>query len=71
MIPASITNPIIAIALKSFPVISSPKNPPVNAIGIVNKMINGDFSDWNCATMIKYINATASNNIRPICPVVS
>ena len=39
---------------------NSANNPPVNASGIVNITINGDFNDWNCATIIRYINTIAS-----------
>ena len=45
--------PIMAMTLISFPVISSASRPPVKASGMVNMMMNGDFNDWNWATMIK------------------
>ena len=53
IIPASMTNPIIATTLISFPVKNRANRPPVNASGIVNMMMNGDRNDWNCATMIR------------------
>ena len=37
--------------------------PPVNASGIVNITMNGDFRDWNCATMIKYTSSTPRRSI--------
>ena len=53
MIPASMINPSIDIILIGSPERNVPKNPPVNASGIEKIIINGDLSDWNCATMIK------------------
>ena len=55
MITASITKPIMAITLKSLPDIHNPRKPPVKASGIVNKMINGESRDWNCAAMIGFV----------------
>ena len=63
MIPDSITNPIIAITLIRLPDTKSPRNPPVNARGTVNMTINGERSDWNWATMIRYMNTTARASI--------
>ena len=71
MIPESITNPITAITLTSISATSNPKNPPVNASGIVNITINGDNNDWNCATIIKYIKAIANTSININCPIAS
>ena len=51
--PISITNPIIETTLTSWPHISSASMPPVNASGIVNSTMNGERSDWNCATIIR------------------
>ena len=34
-------------------------------------MIKGDSSDWNCATIIRYINSTASTSISIICSMAS
>ena len=45
--------PIAPITDTSFPVKNSAKNPPVNANGIVNIIINGDFNDWNWATITR------------------
>ena len=60
-------NPIIAIAktsevFSSDQLILKPSSMEMPLESINTKMINGDFGDWNCATMIKYINATASSN---------
>ena len=71
MIPDSITKPIMAMILRSLPATNSPISPPVNARGIVNRIMKGDLSDWNCATMIRYINAIARISINPTCPAVS
>ena len=71
MIPDSITKPISAITLTSLPLISSPRKPPVNASGMVNMMINGDNSDWNCATMIRYMKISARISIRYNCCMAS
>ena len=34
-------------------------------------MIKGDRRDWNCATIIRYINTTASTSISIICSMAS
>ena len=44
---------------RSMPVISSAISPPVKASGMVNMTMIGDLNDWNCATMIRKISATA------------
>ena len=62
--PESMTKPISAMTLTSLPLKISPRNPPVNARGIVNIMIKGESRDWNCATMIRYMNTTARSIIR-------
>ena len=43
--PASMINPSIDMTPSSFPVINKAINPPVNASGIENMMINGESSD--------------------------
>ena len=53
MSPASIINPSIDIAPSSCLAIISPKKPPVKARGMENKIINGDASDWNWATIMR------------------
>ena len=53
--------------LTSFPAKNNAANPPVNASGIVNMIINGPFNDWNWATMIRYINASANTSIKITC----
>ena len=55
----------------SMPVTSSARKPPVKASGMVNMTINGDFSDWNCATMMKYTSTTPSSSISSSCPMAS
>ena len=57
--PDSTRKPTIATMDRSMPVISSAIRPPVKASGIVNMTMTGDLNDWNCATMIRKISATA------------
>ena len=38
---------------------------------MVNRMMKGDSNDWNWATMIRYMNTTASISISTICPMAS
>ena len=45
--------PSIEMIPSSFPVMTRAINPPVNARGIQNMIINGESNDWNCATMIR------------------
>ena len=44
---------------RSSPVISSAARPPVKASGMVNMTMMGDLNDWNCATIIRKMSATA------------
>ena len=63
MMPTSITKPIRLMTDTSIPAISRARKPPVKASGMVNMTMNGDFSDWNCATMMKYTSTTPSSSI--------
>ena len=63
MMPDNMTKPIMAITLTDIPEIQSASRPPVNASGTVNIMINGERRDWNCATMIRYMNTRARASI--------
>ena len=54
------TKPIRLMTDTSIPTASSAKKPPVNASGMVNMTMNGDFSDWNCATIMRYTSTTPS-----------
>ena len=38
---------------------------------MVNIIMKGDSSDWNWATMIKYMNSTAKSSISTICSMAS
>ena len=51
--PASIRKPSMAMTESSLPVIHRAKRPPVKANGMVNSTMNGESSDWNCATMMR------------------
>ena len=53
------------------PEISSAMKPPVKASGMVNITMNGDFRDWNCATMMRYTSTTPSSSISSTCPIAS
>ncbi len=59
------------MTLTSLPVTKSPSRPPVKARGMVNMMIKGDRRDWNCATMIRYMNTTARSSISSTCSMAS
>ena len=71
MTPTSITKPIRLTTDTSIPEISSARKPPVKASGMVNITINGDFRDWNCATMMRYTSTTPSSSISSTCPIAS
>ena len=71
MIPTSMTKPIRLMTDTSIPTASSAKKPPVNASGMVNMTMNGDFSDWNCATIMRYTSTTPSSSISISCPMAS
>ena len=43
----------MAMTESSLPVIHRAKRPPVKANGMVNSTMNGESSDWNCATMMR------------------
>ena len=45
--------------------------PPVNARGMVNMTMNGDFKDWNWATMIRYTSTTPSSSMSISCSMAS
>ena len=63
MMPTSITKPMRDTTLSSTPAISRMIKPPVKARGIVNMTMNGDFSDWNCATITRYTSRMPSASI--------
>ena len=50
---------------------SRARKPPVKARGMVNMTMNGDFRDWNWATMIRYTSTTPSSSISSSCPMAS
>ena len=71
MTPTSITKPMRDTTLSSTPLTSKMIKPPVKARGMVNMTINGDFRDWNWATITRYTSRMPSTSISSSCCMAS